>query len=894
MEVTRRRRSSDVLGSSRAVLVLLVLTMVAAACVSAKDSPSTVGSDASDAMTLAGASLSAEAVEELDRVCFRGINVNGDFGALELIMTADGAEPVSLSLYLDDEGLYTPAPLHPLTPGSGGVVELQLMNGDARSSLMPLELTGLPAEPGAWQATISRMKAELDSRATQAGSSLDELASTSFGEVGDDLAALKILQGYIDDGTDNDLESLLAKPDSGLTDDDRALIDSVVGKISPFTLISGGTGEPRGCGNTDGEALGGHGSNDRARIDDSVGTFGLSVLKPAINGVSLEAPVVSVPPRVTAIRAVAAPLRLPAIAAQGSTCRVFDLAIGNGAELADAIEKGVDAQVQEGGAEEKVLEDINAVINIGSDIPGYGELIGAVGTMFATISLWYASDAGRYPTRFTSITAQVSTETFNEDYTTRGRVTSVTVTAASIGFDASSGFQEVVSSLLDILADKGVGKLKKGVGELGDAGDAAIDYGGKLLRDAATAKLIEAYGKEFLQFCPQPWTVEITDPAYVDIAAVIGLIKVDKTALSYEPAKLGTDSLRVRARGDAFSGLTIQTDIPVETKQLRVIATQRDVVVASPGDGVDITAILQNADTTTLFWNTPKGRWVDGTGADTNDGGTRKLKTPSDPKAYPFVIEVRSTSKTGLRKESTEIRKVTITVKLQGLFVTPAPGIVLTENRLQFSATDKEGKPRKVTWKATGGSIDSDGGLYSAGKTPGVYTVTATAIDDRKITATVSVEVVEAKCPVGTWRLREQAFLDQIERVTGDSEISITHASGQYLMIFNADRTMVGIRDNWAIRSEIDEGAIITTITSTDPGRWSIDGDQLTIIDGGSEAEVEVVFIVDGISTPISAGSSTVSTEGISGTGPFSCSNNVLELTGPDGITATLDYQGPP
>jgi len=158
---------------------------------------------------------------------------------------------------------------------------------------------------------------------------------------------------------------------------------------------------------------------------------------------------------------------------------------------------------------------------------------------------------------------------------------------------------------------------------------------------------------------------------------------------------------------------------------------------------------------------------------------------------------------------------------------------------------------------------------------------------------TTSVEVVEAECLVGTWHLREQAFLDQIQTMTGESGITITHESGRYLMIFNADRTLVGIRENWAFRSEMDEGTIVTTISSTDPGSWSVAGDQLTIIDEGSEADVKFEFIVDGVSTPFPGGTNTVNSDGFSGTGPFSCVNNVLEFTGPEGVTATFDLLAP-
>ena len=111
--------------------------------------------------SLAGAMLDTDTAEELDLIRFTGVDTTADLSELELLLTAADADPESLVIYLDDEGLYTSLPLHPVTPGHGGAVELQLVDGDSTSVLLPLQLTGLPAAPGAWDATIDAMTTEL-------------------------------------------------------------------------------------------------------------------------------------------------------------------------------------------------------------------------------------------------------------------------------------------------------------------------------------------------------------------------------------------------------------------------------------------------------------------------------------------------------------------------------------------------------------------------------------------------------------------------------------------------------------------------------------------------------------------------------------------------------------
>jgi hypothetical protein len=75
--------------------------------------------------------------------------------------------------------------------------------------------------------------------------------------------------------------------------------------------------------------------------------------------------------------------------------------------------------------------------------------------------------------------------------------------------------------------------------------------------------------------------------------------------------------------------------------------------------------------------------------------------------------------------------------------VTPSFGFASPGGTVQFSATVTGSSDQRVTWSAAGGSIDANG-RYTAGSTPGNFSVTATSVADPSSTGTAFVEVLEA------------------------------------------------------------------------------------------------------------------------------------------------------
>lgn len=72
--------------------------------------------------------------------------------------------------------------------------------------------------------------------------------------------------------------------------------------------------------------------------------------------------------------------------------------------------------------------------------------------------------------------------------------------------------------------------------------------------------------------------------------------------------------------------------------------------------------------------------------------------------------------------------------------ITPTTATILTGSTQQFTGTVSNATNTGVIWTATGGAISATG-LYTAGNTPGAFTVTATAATDTTKTATATITV---------------------------------------------------------------------------------------------------------------------------------------------------------
>ena len=205
-----------------------------------------------------------------------------------------------------------------------------------------------------------------------------------------------------------------------------------------------------------------------------------------------------------------------------------------------------------------------------------------------------------------------------------------------------------------------------------------------------------------------------------------------------------------------------------------------------------------------------------------------------------------------------------------------------------------------LTSTTTTTTIAGVGGAGAADTTVPPTTADPATTTTELVTTTTTIEPDPAACLIGVWSLRSQEFLDEIvTSIAGDvgDVQSWTHESGDYLMTLNDDGTYLGERKSWTHRISTAEGALITTIDSTDPGTYSVDGNTISINDPGSPATVSILF--DDGSGPQSlpfGGTRQVDTAAVSGTGTFTCDGDVLTVNiadlpdgPPGGFDATWD-----
>jgi len=155
-----------------------------------------------------------------------------------------------------------------------------------------------------------------------------------------------------------------------------------------------------------------------------------------------------------------------------------------------------------------------------------------------------------------------------------------------------------------------------------------------------------------------------------------------------------------------FGQEKIDVDIAIGVVPIVVTATPQRIQVSQPGGIKQITATVENAVVPKLFWDPGPGTWDDGRLEPTNEGGTRPLKLPSDPDLYPFIVDIESLSRKGLRANNQPPRGDTVRVVLvDEIIVSPANACLENGDDEQFTATQAD-EPASVVWslESTGNS----------------------------------------------------------------------------------------------------------------------------------------------------------------------------------------------
>lgn len=123
------------------------------------------------------------------------------------------------------------------------------------------------------------------------------------------------------------------------------------------------------------------------------------------------------------------------------------------------------------------------------------------------------------------------------------------------------------------------------------------------------------------------------------------------------------------------------------------------------------------------------------------------LTVPADPAGYGIRVAVFDANNLVIATSATRDSVVApggdvyyAASCARSISIVPATASVSTGGAIQFQATVFGLSDPTVVWTATGGTITSSG-LYTAGATPGSFTVTATSLQDPTVSATAQVQV---------------------------------------------------------------------------------------------------------------------------------------------------------
>lgn len=881
----------------RAVAGLLVLGLVSAAACSSDDPLVADQVDAGEIATehehedevpeqpapvvdddLAGLGLSATAADPFDRLEVTGLGGDLRIGDLELFLRGaphglDVDVPILVFADLDDPNdAVLSVPFHPEDPLGGGSVELFFTRGGAESPPIELTIGAMPRADGAWNDFLDEFADAIAAEAEAAGTTAAELAAADFDEVPIELLPLKFAQSYLDDGTENSLAGIYDS--EALTDDDRVLLDAMTAQMglgASFEPFDPTEGEPTGF---------------RSPRPTS------AAASPSASASSITASP-SIPSTTPAITTSAA--ASPAPIQAGGDCRSSGIEITDAADLAAKLGKAQYWNITEGGPVEKVFNDISTVTTYGAFIPGIGWVIGLGGAGFSALEAFHNGMAGLNPSRITSLTAVIDTEEFKEDFVLDGLWFDVRVIAESTGWRADAEIGNVIFETVGSAysAIPGFNVLQ------GLAADAA-----SLVAGNAATDFIRGSSRSHLNFCAEQWEVDVTGTPWSRATVQLDRFGVDDDRRAYWPLDLGMnlpveDLLRVELDFRQFRNQMVWAEFPIKVNPIRVTALENVIEVDNPMDLVPVRVQIDGAHDDTLDWNGGEGDWQGEPQLVQADPPVWEYThiAAIDEDAFPYVISARSASTSGLRANGEPPRVATMTVRLRELIISPDPAGTVAGGQVQFTARDRNGNPVEVDWSATGGTIDANG-LYTAGPDEGTFTVTAVerANPDRR--ATTSVEITDAECVVGLWRLDTQSFIDQIMRLV-PFQAEAFDLGGSYFTEFRADGSYEGRREAWSFGVATPEGVVTNRFDGVETGSWGI-------VSGASGAELFIQETTSNVTvqTTVEAAGQVISIPGggpgdgaglSSGQGAFTCDGNRLTLTATqEGLTvvATLFRAG--
>ncbi len=650
---------------------------------------------------LANAALAVAASAPMGRVGITGLPSAKSYAGYEVrILGPDGATlftmPVEEPVEEPIEDLpWFLAPLNPDQPTEGGPIRLVVTDGTATSPELTLDLGGLPEAPGAFARYVEHLRSHIDQRAVAEGSSFAELSASTIAATEPRLLPLKFAQVFVDDpGHAHSLARIADGTSDYLDATQRDVLDRIFGYANIDSLV---VADIDHMGDPQPPAFawyGGAPGPDKACVNMG--------------------PIISTAP-----------------------------------QLAEAMQEAFASKVavDPSGAPGRILGATGLALGAAAFVPGLGPVAAVAGAGLYAYQTSREYKANTYPSAFVSLDFVLDRDWMPEDEPGFARWSDVYVVAKSNGWVADKAVFDAVMQLTGAaLGASQVGRIR-GSTALRDAAVADVGMSVGLYLDGQPSGVVE--------FCSQQWRVDITDLPYSEGRAVIGRVATSDFR-EITPVMVGEDFVEVRAVSEQFGWRTIAAQLPIETRAIRVTVTPDVIYVDTPGEVVQVTAAIENADNESLYWTADKGTWNDGHGEPTNGPSTRPLLTPTAEADYPFVVTVESLSRQGLRAANDPPRVDTAVVRLRSGAITVTPGYacVASGESRTFVATVEGLDNTDVTWSlepaVEGGAVVgaiTAGGVYTA---PAVGNATmravATSVADPTVRGWAELEAGVCSC----------------------------------------------------------------------------------------------------------------------------------------------------
>ncbi len=602
--------------------------------------------------------------------------------------TAKSAAELGIQVFVerrDDGHYYLTTPLHPTTPKTGGMVEIQVTNGtNLNSTLATIEIEGLPEADGAFADMVGNLQLLLDGWLPVHRTTREALRNTPVVDFPDSWFPLFLAQDVIDN-PDN--------PNSL-----RAIADGTA------PLASGG-------------------DFDLDLLDRVIGMAGFNEL--------LEQNVVYL----DTVIAWGDTLDGGGLAQHGKQMSKGDFTISTAAELDYYMSMANNSKSRTEGAAGDVLKAAGLGVGVLGVLTPGNPVAGALGAGLWAYQTIEEAKAKMFPSSFehSATSVEFPQTTFLEDKPGPLKWSKLMVSGKSDGLKIDKLILESIMQFAGV-----AGKFGKWTERFSETRQEI----GKFALGEASNALIGAADTSILEIPARVWpAVDASGASYFDSKINSGGA-IDIVFWDYWPEEVGQATVQVGTRSGkfGFQGTFVHQVMVVEAIQVEIDPVAKNV---EPGVTVDFTATVEFAEDETLEWSTTGGTLTQTTNY------TATLQTPSERWDDPIVVKVKSTTKAGIRgKPGAPERSATglISSRKGEIFIDPLMKCVKPGKTQVYDATIVGFPPedQEVLWLAQRGSFK--GNIYTAPTSPGDDIITARSVTDPEVEGIAFVQVSECRC----------------------------------------------------------------------------------------------------------------------------------------------------